>query len=402
MSDDARVAVGWLDKLYAQLVSRSADHRRFDDYYSGRHDLRFAGERWRETFGLVFGQLASNWCRLVVDAVEERLDVEGFRVGERQSGDEDAWRIWQANQLDADSQIAHTEALIQSASYAMVWPNLLDEDTPTVTIESPAEVGVACSKVNRRARLAAVKVWHETDRWLATVYLPDGLWKFQSPKTGSGDALANQKDRASAGKVDWQPREVPGEPWPAPNPLGVVPVVPLVNRPRLLTPGESEIREVIPLQDGVNKLLADMLVASEYGSFRQRWATGIEMEENPDTGELEPPPWKVAVDRMLVTEEVGAKFGTFDATDLANYVRAIEMVVQHIASQTRTPPHYFYLKGSFPSGESIKSAETGLSAKARRKMRHFGEGWEEVIRLAGIASGNDKLAEAHSAETIWG
>jgi hypothetical protein len=77
------------------------------------------------------------------------------------------------------------------------------------------------------------------------------------------------------------------------------------------------------------------------------------------------------------------------------------MLVQHVASQTRTPPHYFYLRGQFPSGESIKSAETGLVAKAKRKMRHFGEGWEEVIRLA-FSVMNDDRADIVDAETIWG
>ena len=74
--------------------------------------------------------------------------------------------------------------------------------------------------------------------------------------------------------------------------------------------------------------------------------------------------------------------------------------VQHIASQTRTPPHYFFLGGNFPSGDAIKSAETGLVAKARRKMRFFGEGWEEVMRLA-FKVLDDPRGDITSTETIW-
>ena len=76
------------------------------------------------------------------------------------------------------------------------------------------------------------------------------------------------------------------------------------------------------------------------------------------------------------------------------------MLVQHVASQTRTPPHYFYLSGQFPSGESLKSAETGLVAKARRKMRPWGESWEEVMRLCYRVQG-DRRADFALAETIW-
>jgi hypothetical protein len=58
--------------------------------------------------------------------------------------------------------------------------------------------------------------------------------------------------------------------------------------------------------------------------------------------------------------------------------------------------------GNFPSGEALKAAETGLVSKVKRKMRFFGESWEEVMRLA-FMFGNDeaKAKAAQSAETIW-
>jgi hypothetical protein len=82
-------------------------------------------------------------------------------------------------------------------------------------------------------------------------------------------------------------------------------------------------------------------------------------------------------------------------------VKSIEMFVQHMASQTATPPHRFYLGGQFPSGEALKSAESGLVAKARRRARHFGEGWEEMIRLAFLVEGDDKRGKVTNSETIW-
>jgi hypothetical protein len=194
------------------------------------------------------------------------------------------------------------------------------------------------------------------------------------------------------------------------NPFGVVPVVPLVNRARMLGEGESELARIIPIQDAVNKLAADMIVASEFASYRQRWAIGIDIPEDPVTHQPVEP-FKAAVSRVWYANPkmplpgqqlVEPRFGEFTESNLSNYVTAIEMFVQHIASQSRTPPHYFYLSGQFPSGESIKSAETGLVAKTRRKMRHFGEGWEEVMRLAFLALGNTSRSEEESSETIWG
>jgi hypothetical protein len=378
------------------LDRRQLPLEEYGDYYEGDQPLLFASEKWRRAFGGLFAEFSDNWCQLVVDAVEERLDVTGFRFGDDE-GDDDAWQMWQANGLDADSQIAHTDALIYGVSYAFVWVD--KAGNPKVDVESPYQTIVSYDPGNRRSRRAGFKRWQETDLVFANLYMPDFLWKFQAKAPGGS--------REPAPRLGgWEPREENNEAWPLPNPLGVVPLVPLVNRPRLVprrdstTEGTSEIKQVIPVQDAVNKLLLDMLVASEFGAFRQRWVTGMDIPRNPETGE-EMEPFRAAVDRLWMSENPETKFGEFNATDLTPYVKSVEMLVQHIASQTRTPPHYFYLSGQFPSGESIKSAETGLVAKARRKMRHFSEAWEEVMRLCFAIEGDDR-ANFTGAETIWG
>ncbi len=379
----------WLRRLERDLAARRGRIDEYSRYYDGEHPLAFASEKFRSAFGGLFREFADNWCDLVVDAVDERLNVEGFRLGDTTDGDKKAWQIWQYNQLDADSQLAHTDALIHGESYAMVWYG--DDNTAEITVEHPNQVIVAYAAGSQRKRVAALKKWVDDDGYVyATVYLPDGIYKYRSAKP--------TKSASSARVSAWVQREVDGEGWPLKNPLGVVPIVPLVNRPRLLQPGCSEIRKVIPIQNAINKLVADMLVASEFGAFRQRWATGIEIPVDPETNQpIEP--FKVAVDRFLISENADAAFGEYSQTDLTIFVKGIEMLVQHVASQTRTPPHYFYLSGQFPSGEAIKSAETGLVAKSHRKMRHFGESWEEVIKLALMVVGSRKANAM--AETIW-
>jgi hypothetical protein len=172
------------------------------------------------------------------------------------------------------------------------------------------------------------------------------------------------------------------------------------NRPRMLGDGRSEIADVISVQNQINKLVCDMLVAAEFSAFKQRWATGIEIPRDPMTGKdlFEFP---AAIDRLWSTENDGAKFGEFGETDLGNYVGALENRVQSLASRTRTPPHYLLgSSGSFPSGESLKATETGLIAKCRSRQRHFGEAHEEIMRLA-FAVLDDPRKDSPMAETIW-
>ena len=387
----------WVSRLEAALKERNGRIAVYDDYYEGRHPLAFASDKFRTSFGGLFQEFADNWCELVPSAVEERINVQGFRIGDKQEGDKDAWRIWQTNLLDASSQLAHMEALVREEASVIVWSNPADEQNPLITVEDPSQVVVEMVPGSQRMRAAALKVWHDDvdSAQLATLYLPDGVYKFRA--VTSGDTALWVPGWVESSR--WVPRETTGEPWPLPNPLGVVPVVPLVNRPRLLKPGASEIRQVIPVQDGVNKLIADLLIGSEFGAFRQRWVTGFEIPRDPDTNQpIEP--FRAAVDRLFIAENPDARFGEMSETNLQNIVTAIEMLIQHIASQTRVPPHYFYLKGQFPSGESIRAAEASLVTKVRRKMRFFGEAWEEVMRLA-FAVLDDKRAKVMDSETIW-
>lgn len=373
-----------LERLTKELTNRSIAYQRYDNYYAGNHRLAFASEKFRQAFGGLFGEFSDNWVPIVVDAVEERLDVSGFRIDpEDEGGDEDAWRIWQTNNLDADSQVGHTEALINGIAYTMVGSD--GAGGAKITIEHPSQTIVGWTGSDHRRPVAALKKW--TDEWtgheFSTLWLPQRIWRLER-KTPTGE---------------WETRS--GDDGPEDNELGIVPFVPLINRPRLLGHGVSEIDNMIALQDAVNKVLADLMIAAEFSSFRQRWMTGAEIPVDPETGQPVED-WKAAITKLWNVEDKDAKFGEFSETNLRNFVATIEMLVQHIASQTRTPPHYFYLSGQFPSGESIKSAETGLVAKARRKMRHFGESWEQTMRLAGRVSNNERLANATMAETIWG
>jgi hypothetical protein len=388
--------------LEKDLDARQVEYKRLDDYYSGQQPLMLATDKWRGLFARLFRGFSDNFLALVVDAVEERLTVQGFRMGADRdvAADEDAWRIWQTNQLDAWSQVAHTESLVKGTSYIGVSPFPSDwpaEGVPLLTVEDAAEVIVRSSTSVRGRRLSALKKWKDDDgRWLATLYLPGEVVKLQQARSLAWKNQYGEEWRAGS----WEARQTPGEPWPLPNPLGIVPIVPLVNRPRLRGHGESEIADLIPAQNAINKTAMDMLIAAEYTSFRQKWATGIEIPSDPETGKVVES-YKTAIDRFISTPVPDARFGEFEQTALAPFVSTIEMWVQHIASRSHTPPHYLLgQSGSFPSGESLKATETGLVAKARRKMRHLGEGWEEAERLAFKALG-DPRGEIVDAETIW-
>lgn len=382
MIDETSAPFQMLKTMAGALTARQSDLARLSDYHDGRHRLAFMSEKFRSAFGGMFSSFADNFLPLVVDAVEERLNVQGFRFGDDPTADKDAWNIWQENGLDALSQLAHRESLIKGDAYAIVWAR--PDGRPRVTVEAAEQCIVGYAPGDRTQRVAALKSWKDSDGMHAILFLPDAVYKFiQTSQNGVG----------------WEPEQGTDDSWPLPNPLGVVPVVPLVNRPSLTSPyGVSEFLGVIPIQDAINKTLADMLVASEYIAFPQRYVTGLEIPVDDQGNNVAP--FNIAVDKLLVAEDAGANFGTLAAGDVANYVKAIELQVQHLSTVTRTPPHYFNVGGNLPSGDAIKAAETGLVSKAKRKHRFYGESWEEVMRLCFAILG-DARATVTESETIW-
>jgi Phage portal protein, SPP1 Gp6-like len=387
-----RTPEDWRDLLLDELDERAAESALYEDYYDGRHPLQFATSKYREAFGALFGAFADNWCQIVVDAPVERLKVIGFRVNG--GVDEDAWSIWQQNALDVESVIAHTEAGKCGRCFLLVDPN---EGEPRITVEHPAQMIVAHDPGDRRKRLAAVKRWLGDDGFqYLTLYLPDTVFKFESSKPLG--AIEQAYDKAGIAPIEWVARtDVAFE---ADNPLGVVPVIPLENKPGLLGLAHSDLEPAVPLQNAVNKLCSDLIVTSEYGAFPQRVLTGVEVPKDPETGQpLAATELKAAMSRLWTFKPADAKVWDLAPADLGNFVKAVEMFIQHLAAQTRTPPHYLLGQVVNASGDALSVAEAGLVSKCRTKTLFFSDSWEEAIALALTAAGTD-VAQA-DCEAIW-
>lgn len=401
----------WLDRLSTRLDWRTGDMNLYADYYAGVHRMQFATQKFREAFGSLFGTVHDNFCSIIVDKLVERLEVQGFRFGNADAetvsqADDTAWAYWQANGLDADFAKGIREGLTKGEFAMTVWADRRGK--PRMTVEDPLNVIVATDPADRRIRRAALKRWYDPDfgQVFATLYMPDAIWKFQSTTGISDPRYDITQSVLKARGIAWEPREVPGEAWPLPNALGVVPVVAFANKPDLAGVGVSELRDIVSIQDSINKLLSDLLVAAEFGAFRQRYAVNVVLEVDENTGRAVEP-WKIAADRLLTApppldpSQPEVRFGEFSQTDLGPYITSIEMLLRHAAVISRMPPHYL-LGGSavFPSAESLRSAETGLIRKARDRMRDLSEPLEEVMRLAFEVTGDRSLRDVE-VETLW-
>ncbi|MFI5865857.1 phage portal protein [Streptomyces sp. NPDC051546] len=365
----------WLMYLYGRLPGPGHPSRLYSEYYEGHQQkLAFSQMRYKAAFASVFEQWRDNFCGMIVDATNERLNIDSFRVPGEEATDKDARVFWQRSSMDAYSNAVHLEALIQGRAYVVVWADR--EGEPTITPVSAERMAVSYKAGSLSELEAAARF--EIDSWgrqQITLWTEEYVYE------------------VAYGTTEWDKGET------QPNPLKRVPVVPFENRSRLLGDPFSDLANVIPIQDAINKITMDALTASEMAAFPQRYVTGLEIVEDSQGRPVEP--FNVGLDKILQAEDPSATFGSFAAADLKNYVVLVDMLVQHLCSVSRVPSHYFLVNsGSQPSGEAIISAEAGLVAKVRERMLHFGEAWERVIRLC-FAVKRDKRMNAFEMETRW-
>lgn len=363
--------------LLQRLNEPLARYADLDRYYEGRQPLAFLSPEARTALGNRFGIMASNIPRLAVTALAERLRITGF------AGDSGVWADWLRNDLDQQAGVAHREALLLGDSYVIVWAD--SQGRPQVTVESAKQVATL-NDPGTRQPYAGVKRWEDKARKTTELmmYLPDVIVHKRADQLGAV---------ASGFKTVEE----------FPNPLGVVPVVNLRNTDRIVNfsysslfdYGCSEIEDLKPLVDALNKSLADMMVTSEYVGRPRRWATGIELTEapvldaegNPVLNELNQPVMTEVNPipeghRAMISENDGAKFGQLQAADLAGYEASVRVILGQIMAVSTLPAHYVGVFTDNPaSADALRASESSLTARSEARQQTFGRAWEQVARL---------------------
>lgn len=390
----------WLGRLYSQLSQRRTQIDLLTQYYEGDHPLPWLAPQARDEFRRILRMTRTNYMGLVVDAMVQRQNLEGFRLATGLDGntqtdfenpdvlDAESWRIWQSNDMDAGFTSVLLEAAINGMAYLCIEPNLDDPSTPFIYPEHPSQAIVAYQPgTSRRNRVAGLKAW--VDDWTgdlnATLQLPSNVFKFAA-KIGSPGS-----------SPEWKRRDVPGETWGGRNLAGEVTLVEVPNNPRMLSGGVSEIADVTDIQDRINKTIADRLMTQDYGAFPQKWIKGWPTEDEAGNPVA---PIDIGRNRVVTTDVSEASFGQWTSAPMEGYSANKREDVKDIASRTMTPAQYLLGEMSNVSGDTLQASQTGLVAKVRSRNRTAGEGAESAMRCARKIAGLGD-AGARGMEAIW-
>jgi hypothetical protein len=331
-------------------------------YYDGDQPIVFASTKLAEIFKSSV-KFTENWCSVVVDSVKERIELDSFEVPEAASKDLDD--IWTRNLLDLESDDLHEAALVTGEAYLVVQQN---DDGVDMFYNDPRLCHVFYESDNPRKKRMAAKMWAgDDDKYHLTLYYSDRFEKYIS--------------QADAENVTDATNFVLQEDGIVPIEEGFIPVFHYILSKRVI---KGDLNDVIPLQNAINKLLTDMMVVGDYGSFPQRYIIS-----NAEVGKLKNSPNEIWAIPSGDGAGQGTSVGQFQPADLSNYLHSINQLAGDISRITRTPKHYFYSEGGDPSGEALIAMEAPLNRKVQDRIERFEPVWKEAMSYALHLSGHE-------------
>lgn len=349
---------------------RHNDRRGARDYYNGKHATQLT-ERQRLYLQVKTGQeFNDNYAPIVCDALSERLNVTGFSTGDDKQA-ETFIQWWNANRLDAGQADIHGAAVRDGDSYVLVeW----SDNGPMITFE-PGYDGTEGAEIvynpdRRREPLYAFKRWASEGGERLNLYYPNRVEKYVR---STGDWTL---ESSSSYLVDG------------------VPMFHFRNRSDGYNYGKSELSDVIPLQNALNKSIIDLIAAADTTGFRLYWMTG----DDPSAISVTPGGW-------LYSEKPETRVGHIPGEDLSALIQYKDAFVMEIARVSRTPLSYFQATGQVAAEGTLKQQESGLVARAKRRQVEFGNTWEDIFgyarRLWNVYGGAEQMDETAQIHTEW-
>lgn len=356
-------------------------------YLKGDHDLPYIPKGAKGEFTHLARRAVTNWTPLLPDTFAKGLFVDGYRAA-KAADDSAAWAFWQANGLDARQSIAHRGALDYGVSYTLVLPGSLGEKrVPVIRPLSPLKSAAWYRDDEDEYPELGLRLKGQLVDGTRLVELYDraSRYTFALPKDASRWVLSKTEEHG----------------------LGVTPFVRF--RDRLDDEAVGVVRPILTLQDRVNEVVFATLIAMQYASFRQRWATGLAIPfeevlgaDGKPTGEEQPvEPFEAAVNRLWVSEDSETKFGDFAQTELSGHLGLYEATVKTLAAISQVSPTVL-------TGDLVNVSAEGLAAlndSTERRIGEygtlFGESWESVFRLGSSAAGDRDGALDTSSQVRW-
>jgi len=352
-----------LKEAVLAVTARRDEYESAEDYYEGTAPEVFANNSFRKAMNKAGYASRLNFCRPVVDAVQNRLELAAV-LGVSDRANAIIGDVWEANQLGLDANEIHRRALTYGDCYVMVWPD--EEGNLEISYNTPLTTAIVYDPESPRKKLYAVKMWEADGSTRMNIYRPNSIVKYSTKGTG----ITEGAQWVQIDEID--------------NPFGEVPVFHF----RTLRPyGRPEHKDAFDAQDYINKQFVTSMFVSDYQGAPQRYALSkagssseVDDFQEGDTNRENIGALKNGPGELWYFSDVD-KVGEFSPADPAVFWNPIKDTVRAMASLTNTPLHYFEKTGNIPSGQALRVAEAPLVKKVRDRQASFGQSWREVFQF---------------------
>jgi len=373
---------------------RIANIRLYTDYYDGKHRIgQFATPAFRRDYGWILEQARENYCKSVVRGFSSKMKIQSW---ESNTGGEakKAAELVDDHGLKRVINLTHRETYKTGDAYVLVWPDETGERrawpkrssmcVPLVDPGMPDRMRCFVTVWVNEAGYGRVNLYYpaNVERWVTTA-------KLRQPSMRQSDAT-NWPSKQSAwmeyhgdGNTDTDGFEIP-------NP-GDTSKVPAVWFPQdaeeIGGHGRSILEDVIPLQDGLNKSVADLIVVEEDVAQPLRYLLNYKVKKliNPDTGEIETEKIEAnPTKRKFLTVPGDGPIGQLDPSDPTGLLAVHEAWANKMSRVTGLPAFYItQVSGEPPTGVALRVLSTRLTDLILEQQDDFTPRWSEVQELLG-------------------
>ena len=373
-SDQAR-----LDELLNQLAQKVPRNKLRSTYYDQKNlfkDLGISTPPKFRNFEAVLG-----WPAKAVDSMSRRCKLEGFTVPGVSAEDIGIDLIYDDNSLAIESHQAHDSALIHSCAFITTIKGDVQSGEPEVLM-MVRDAFNATGLWNPRLRgfTAGLSIIERHvpsgEPMLMVLYLPDRVQILQRTQIGGRWTIDSR-----------------------PNPLGRVPMEPLVYKPRLGRPfGKSRIsRAVMYLTDSAIRTVVRSEIGAEFYTAPQRYGLNIPQEAFESSSG-----WMAIQGRFLnpppphpddeVDPAFGPQLGQFPQISMQPHTDQMRQWAMLFAGETNLPVSSLGIIQDNPSSaEALYAAKEELVIECEAATTGFSSGWERAMRNAVMIG--DNLAE---------
>lgn len=376
------------------IKERAVDIGLWRAYFDGDHRAPWATPKWNAAFADLFGKFRDNLCPAIINAKADRIQLTAIESSEASVATA-IQTVWERETLEERQGEITKNALKDGDAFVLIWPDA--EGLARWYIQRGDRIACRYATEPQGEIELAAKVWptqewtkNGTTKWRLNLYYQDRIERFITGKETAGSDLADDPAKWDEFTPDAVVDEETGEETPGSfiidNPYGQVPIFPFPNNADTGAYGTSELKDAIPIQDALNKSVADMLVGEEFVAWPQRVLIGVEVDVD-ENGEPTGKEQRQALDRILAIANPNAKTAEFTGADLTKFIATQDSFRAEMARITQTPLHYMLLEGDFPSGEALDAAEAPLLAQVDDRILSWKPRWQRAMSFSMAVEG---------------